>query len=58
MSKSIAQNRDKMEKLRKDSNPKMADIDAMVNVFGNYEKSTSTDYENLNLGQKAYLINS
>ena len=43
MSSTIIENKDKMEKLRNNPNPSMAEIDEMVKVFGNYEKPTSND---------------
>jgi hypothetical protein len=46
MSSSIINNKDKMEKIRKDSNPSMVDVDEMVAIFGNYEKPTNSDSQN------------
>jgi hypothetical protein len=46
MYSSVKANADKIEKIRKNPNPSMADIDEMVGVFGNYEKPTDNDPKN------------
>jgi hypothetical protein len=43
MSSTVIENKDKMEKLRNNPNPTMAEIDEMVGIFGNYEKPTNND---------------
>jgi hypothetical protein len=46
MSSTIINNKDKMEKLRNNPSPTMAEIDEMVGIFGKYEQPTSNDSKN------------
>jgi hypothetical protein len=43
MFSTIEKNKDKMKKIREDRNPSMADIDATIEVFGNYQEPTTKD---------------
>ena len=49
--------KESIEQLRKNPNPTMAEIDGLVDVFGNYEQPTSNNSKNWTLGQKSYKIN-
>jgi hypothetical protein len=46
METAIGVNKNKIEKLRNNPNPSMAEIDEMVGVFGNYEKPIDNDPKN------------
>jgi hypothetical protein len=43
MTDALSKHKYKMESLRKDPNPRMADIDELVRIFGVFEKPTSSD---------------
>jgi hypothetical protein len=45
MAKAIKENKDKMAEIQRNPNPSMADIDAMLAVFGNYEQLKSNNSE-------------
>jgi hypothetical protein len=46
MARYVVENNDKMEELRNNPNPSMADIDKMKDIFGNYEQPTNNDSKN------------